>query len=91
MKLRAKDAGHEKHVPIVEQTGDGVKVTVGEVAHPMEEKHYIQWIEIRQGCRLWRAELTAGDEPVARFVGVTGDVVAREFCNKHGLWEGHPQ
>ncbi len=91
MKPRTEDTGREKHMPIVKQTDDGVKVTVGQVAHPMEETHYIQWIEIRQGRRLWRVELAAGDQPAARFPGVTGEVIAREFCNKHGLWEGHPQ
>ncbi len=40
------DAALEKHVPVVEKTENGVKVKVGEKEHPMEEKHYIEWIEV---------------------------------------------
>jgi superoxide reductase len=33
-------------VPVVEKGAGGYKVKVGSVAHPMEEKHYIEWIEV---------------------------------------------
>ena len=41
------DAAKEKHVPVIEKTGDGFKVKVGSVTHPMEEKHWIEWVDER--------------------------------------------
>ncbi len=82
------DAAQEKHVPVVEKTSDGFKVTVGSVAHPMEEKHYIEWIELIVGDKAYRQFLNPGDAPEATFQ-VQGDKAsAREFCNLHGLWKG---
>ncbi len=90
MKLMAEntvDASKEKHVPVIERVANGVKVTVGSVLHPMEEKHYIEWIELLVGDTVLRQYLKLGAPPVAVFEGVTTtDVVAREFCNLHGLW-----
>lgn len=40
------DAAQEKHVPVIEKTEKGYKVKVGSIPHPMEEKHYIEWIEL---------------------------------------------
>ena len=91
MKLleeNSMDAAKEKHVPVVEKTPDGLKVQVGSVAHPMEEKHYIQWIELIVGDKAYRQFLNPGDAPEAVF-NVPGDqATAREFCNLHGLWKG---
>ncbi len=82
------DASKEKHVPVIERVANGVKVTVGAVAHPMEEKHYIEWIELIVGDTVLRQYLKPGAAPVAVFEGVTAaNVVAREFCNLHGLWK----
>jgi superoxide reductase len=81
------DAATEKHVPVIEKTATGVTVKVGSVAHPMEEKHYIQWIEIIADNKVYRQELKPGDKPEATF-GITADkVVAREYCNLHGHWK----
>mgnify|MGYP000389058083 FL=1 len=47
MKLMAEnmvDAATEKHVPVINKTQEGIKVSVGSIDHPMEEKHYIEWI-----------------------------------------------
>jgi superoxide reductase len=81
------DAAREKHVPVVEQTADGVKVKVGSVSHPMEEKHYIEWIEVidAQG-KAYRQFLNPGETPEAAFC-LKGSVTAREYCNIHGLWK----
>jgi superoxide reductase len=81
------DAAREKHVPVVEQTADGVKVKVGSVAHPMEEKHYIEWVEVidAQG-KAYRQFLNPGETPEATFC-LKGSVTAREYCNIHGLWK----
>jgi superoxide reductase len=91
MKLFAEnttDAATEKHVPVVEKVDGGYKVSVGEVDHPMEEKHFIQWIELLDGDKVYRVHLKPGDKPVAFFPVQADSVVAREFCNLHGLWKG---
>ena len=46
MKENTVDASTEKHVPVIEKTEKGIRVTVGSVKHPMEKKHYIEWIEV---------------------------------------------
>jgi superoxide reductase len=81
------DAAKEKHVPVVEKTADGFKVTVGEVAHPMEEKHYIEWIELVADGKAYRQFLEPGAAPEAVFKIDAGKVTAREYCNIHGLWK----
>jgi superoxide reductase len=81
------DAAREKHVPVVEAAGDGLMVKVGEVPHPMEEKHYIQWIEIVDGDRIKRKYLKPGEAPEASFCSGSDAAYAREYCNLHGLWK----
>lgn len=81
------DAAREKHVPVVEKTEDGWRVTVGEVDHPMTEAHYIQWIElVTNRNEVLRKYLTPTDRPVAEFKTDAVEVYAREYCNLHGLW-----
>jgi superoxide reductase len=80
------DAAREKHVPVQEAAAGGLKVKVGSVPHPMEEKHYIEWIEIVAGDTVYRRFLKPGDVPEAVFP-VTGEFTAREYCNLHGLWK----
>lgn len=89
-KLVAKttDEGREKHVPMIERVDDGIKVKVGSVPHPMEEKHYIEWIEILADGKAYRQFLNPGDAPQAEFGIEASAVTAREHCNIHGLWEG---
>ncbi|NLI40931.1 MAG: desulfoferrodoxin [Caldisericales bacterium] len=82
------DASKEKHVPVIEHTQEGVKVKIGAVAHPMEEKHYIEWIQIIFGDKACRQFLKPGDPPEATFNVHPDKVVAREYCNIHGLWKG---
>jgi superoxide reductase len=81
------DAAKEKHVPVIEKTADGYFVKVGSVAHPMEEKHYIEWIELIADNKSYRQFLKPGDKPEATFKVTADKVVAREFCNLHGLWK----
>ena len=91
MKLMVEntvDAAKEKHVPVVEKISGGVKVRVGEVAHPMEEKHSIQWIEIIANGKAYRQFLNPGEAPEATFNVEAGQITAREYCNLHGLWKG---
>ena len=88
MKLMTEnttDAAKEKHVPVVEKVAGGIKVTVGSVAHPMEEKHYIEWIEIIADGKTYRQYLTPGAAPEAIFPIEAASIKAREYCNLHGL------
>ncbi len=82
------DAAKEKHVPVIERLPDGVKVTVGSVDHPMEEDHYIEWIQIVVDNKAYRQFLKPDDSPVAIFKVEGDNIIAREYCNKHGLWRG---
>ncbi len=81
------DASREKHVPAIEKTADGVLVKVGTVAHPMEEKHYIEWVEVVAGDKIYRRFLKPGDAPEALFAIDAWPVTAREYCTLHGLWK----
>ncbi|MBU0954230.1 MAG: desulfoferrodoxin [Spirochaetes bacterium] len=90
MKLMVEntvDAAKEKHVPVIEKIATGWRVTVGAVAHPMEEKHYIQFIELIADGKVYRAQLNPGDKPEAEFAVQATKVSAREYCNLHGLWK----
>lgn len=90
MKLQVEntvDASREKHVPVIEKTATGFKVKVGSVPHPMEEKHYIQWIEVIVNGKAYHQFLKPGDAPEASFNLPSDNVVAREYCNLHGLWK----
>ena len=80
------DASREKHVPVIEKTANGYKVKIGSVPHPMEEKHYIEWIALYADGRAYRKYLQPGDAPEAEFLCQAQDVTAKEFCNLHGLW-----
>ena len=81
------DAAQEKHVPVIEKTEDGIIVKIGSVPHPMEEKHYIEWIEIIADGKAYREFLKPGDAPEATFKVAAEQVTAREYCNLHGLWQ----
>lgn len=87
LKENTTDAAVEKHVPVIEKTATGYKVSVGSVAHPMQAEHYIQFIElIADGISYWKF-LKPGDAPVAEFCVSATSVKAREYCNLHGLWK----
>jgi superoxide reductase len=86
-KENTVDAAKEKHVPVIEKTAEGFKVNVGSVTHPMEEKHYIEWIELIADGVTYRKFLNPGDAPEAEFCLDTTQVTAREYCNLHGLWK----
>lgn len=89
LEEKVEEKGMEKHVPVIER-GDGeVRVKVGSIPHPMEENHYIMWIELIVGDRVYRKHLKPGDKPEAVFEVGEGEVKAREYCNLHGLWKSH--
>ena len=81
------DAAKEKHVPVIETVEGGVKVKVGEVPHPMEEKHWIEWVEIIADGKTYRQYLNPGETPEATFNVTADQITAREYCNIHGLWK----
>jgi superoxide reductase len=81
------DAAKEKHVPVVEKIDGGYRVKVGDVAHPMSEDHWIEWIDLIAGGKAYREFLNPGDTPEATFLTDAGDVKVRAYCNLHGLWQ----
>jgi len=80
------DAAKEKHVPVVEKFEGGFKVKVGSVPHPMEEKHYIEWIEVIADGKAYRQFLNPGEAPEATFKIDAERITAREYCSIHALW-----
>ena len=88
LQEKTTDVGLEKHVPVIETTDKGVKVKVGSILHPMEEKHYIEWIEIITDSGSCRKFLKPGDKPEVEFeIGAQKVKAAREYCSVHGLWK----
>lgn len=84
---KIEDVGLEKHVPVIEKAGNKVKVKVGSIPHPMEQKHYIEWIEIIADGKTCRKFLEPGDKPEAEFETTAEKIKAREYCSIHGLWK----
>ena len=84
---KTEDAGLEKHVPVIEKTETGYLIKVGSIPHPMEEKHYIEWIELITDGKLCRKFLKPNEKPEALFEVKAEKVWAREYCNIHGLWK----
>ena len=92
MKLMVEgttDAAKEKHVPVLEKTANGYKVKVGAVPHPMEEKHWIEWVELVADGVSYTRFLKPGMAPEASFCIDAKDAYAREYCNLHGHWKSN--
>lgn len=89
LEENSKDAATEKHVPVIEKTTNGYLVKIGEVAHPMTDEHYIEWIELVTETEVYRKYLMPNDAPEATFNIVDGKVSARAYCNLHGLWKSN--
>jgi len=85
-KENTVDASKEKHVPVIEKTKDGFKIKVGSIPHPMEAKHYIEWIEVIDDNKIKRKYLKPGDAPEWEVCCMTKKAIVREYCNLHGLW-----
>ncbi|MFH1424890.1 MAG: desulfoferrodoxin [archaeon] len=84
---KTEDEGKEKHVPVVEEVGGKIRVKVGEVPHPMEEKHYIEWVEIIADGKMTIKHLKPGDTPEAEFCKIGDNYTVKAYCNVHGLWK----
>ena len=86
---KTSDVGLEKHVPVIERTETGVKVKVGDIPHPMEQNHYIEFIEIIADGKTCKKHLNPGDNPEAEFKITSEKIEAREYCTVHGLWKSN--
>ena len=87
LKEKTEDVGLEKHVPVIERTDHVIRVKIGSVPHPMEQNHYIEWIEITTDSGVYKKFLRPGGKPEAEFE-ISGEIVkAREYCTIHGLWK----
>jgi len=82
------DEGHEKHVPIVTINGDKVHVKIGEIPHPMEDKHHLQVVQIiRDDAVVEGKRLYPGHETELTFhLPDNEGIRVRTLCNVHGLW-----
>lgn len=87
MAENTEDAATEKHVPVINIQDDKIVVKVGEVDHPMDEDHYIEWIELIVDNKVYRKHLQPNDKPEATFCKIGDNVTARAYCNLHGLWK----
>jgi len=83
---KTADQGKEKHAPVIENSPTGIMVKVGSVPHPMEEKHFIEWVEVRSGENVYVRGFKPGEKPEAEFCIADTKVKARAYCNVHGLW-----
>lgn len=83
------DGAHEKHVPVVTVNGNEVKVAVGSAAHPMENAHFIEFIQLKTSKGIQRHVLNPSEKPEAVFALSAGEkaIAAYEYCNLHGLWK----
>ena len=86
-KENSVDAAHEKHVPVIEKGLNNVTIRVGSEPHPMEDSHYIEWIELFVDDKVDRQYLKPGDKPEAKFNIIVHNMSARAYCNLHGLWK----
>jgi len=85
---KSGDEGKEKHIPVIEELGDKVIVKIGSIPHPMENDHYIVFIEVMTERDIFRRELKPGDNPSAIFNIKKSEIKeVREYCNKHMLWK----
>ena len=87
MDEKTEENGKEKHVPVIEKIESGVKVKVGSVPHPMEDAHYIEWVEVIADGKSCRKFLKPGEQPEAEFEINAEQITAREYCSVHGLWK----
>lgn len=85
-----EDAALEKHIPVYIQHENGVEIQVGSVLHPMNDNHYIMFIESisEDRNRMKLQYLHPGQEAKMLLEEKLGKEKALEFCNLHGLWEG---
>lgn len=84
---KSEDTGFEKHLPVVETKGNTVTVKIGSIPHPMEEAHFIEWIEVITDNQTYKKFLKPGEEAIAIFEITDTINQVRCYCNLHGLWQ----
>lgn len=90
LEEKTNEVGKEKHVPVIEKIENGIKVKVGSIPHPMEEKHYIEFIEVIANGKVFINFLKPGEKPEAVFIlPEVKEITVREYCNLHGLWKAN--
>jgi desulfoferrodoxin len=82
-----QEEGLEKHLPVIERSGNIIKIKIGQIAHPMEEEHYIEWIEAIVGGIVYKKFLKPMQAPEMQIEAGEGEIIVRSFCNVHGLWK----
>ncbi|MBT4334407.1 desulfoferrodoxin [archaeon] len=87
IKENIEEAAEEKHIPIIEKNESNITIKVGSIEHPMDETHYIEWIELITRNKLYRQHLRPGQKPEANFKMINSDFKVRAYCNLHGLWK----
>ncbi|MDD2889501.1 MAG: desulfoferrodoxin [bacterium] len=87
LKEKTEDVGKEKHIPVIEKSENTINVKVGAIPHPMEEKHYIEWVELITGEGTLLKFLKPSDKPEVEFEVKSATVWARVYCNVHGFWK----
>lgn len=90
LEEKTGDLGSEKHIPVIEKTENGIKVKIGELPHPMDENHCIEWIEVIANDEVYRKVLKPDEKPEAEFnieIENVDEIHAREYCSIHGLWK----
>lgn len=82
------EASREKHIPVVEVSGNTVKAVVGSVLHPMSEEHNISWVYLETDKGGQRKNLSPTDSPEVVFALADEKPIAvYAYCNLHGLWK----
>ena len=84
---KIQEQRNEKHIPIIEKNEKGVLIKVSSISHPMDEDHYIEWIEISTEKGESKKFLKPGEKPEAVFPVKSDDIKSRAYCNIHGLWK----
>ena len=88
LEANTSEASQEKHVPVVSRKGNQIWVSIGNVQHPMEEKHFIQWVYLQTKCGGQRKGLCPGTKPEIGFCLIDDEPIAVfAYCNQHGLWK----
>lgn len=88
--VHSQDEGQEKHLPVIEKNGSQVTVKIGSIPHPMTPEHFLEWVEIQTSAGCYRQILTPTSQPQAVFTIPEAEqtgLVARVYCNLHGLWQ----
>ncbi len=81
--IEEKTELNEKHTPVM----NNGEIRIGQILHPMETEHYIEWIEAVTEKTILRKNLKPGDEPKAVFNTDERIKEIRAYCNQHGLWK----